>query len=67
MCETGGGSIDVLVSKLDGMDFSSVNGLTCITSENQLVFMLLRCRTEKLSGKRTFNPKIYGDVKIEIK
>ncbi len=39
--ETGGVSIDIRVSKLDGMDFSSVNGLSCITSENQLVSMLL--------------------------
>ncbi len=35
--ETGGGNIDIRVTKLDGMDFSYVNGLPCITSENQLI------------------------------
>ena len=48
LCETGGGNIDIQVSKLDFMDFSSVNGLSCITSENQLVSMLLQCTTEKI-------------------
>ncbi len=58
--ETGGGNIDILVSKLDGMDFSSVNGLSCITSENQFVSMLLWCKTEKIWGKRALDPKSTG-------
>jgi hypothetical protein len=33
--------MDTLVSELDCMDFSSVNGLSCIVGENQLVSMLL--------------------------
>jgi hypothetical protein len=40
--------MDTRVFELDCMDFSSVNEilLVCIVSENQLVSMLLRCRTE---------------------
>ena len=63
--ETGGGNIYIRVSKLDCMDFSSVNGLSCITSENQLVSTLLQCRTEKIWGKRTLDPKSMGMWKSE--
>ena len=46
--ETGRGNIDLRESKLDSLDFSSVNGLSCITGENKLVYMLVRCRSEKI-------------------
>ena len=58
--KTGGSNMDIRLSKLDCMEISSVNGLSCITSENQHVSPLLWCRTEKIWGKRTFNPKSTG-------
>ncbi len=42
---TGGGNIEILVSKLDCMNFSFVNGLSCVISENQLVSILLHTHT----------------------
>jgi hypothetical protein len=51
------------------MDFFSVNGLSCIVCENQLVLMLLWCRTEKfwLGGKqkKTLNPTSTGSWKLK--
>ena len=63
--ETGGGNINILVSKLDFIEIFSVNGFSCITSENQLLSMLLLCRTEKIWRKRTLESKwwqIFWDV-----
>ncbi len=45
------------VSMLDCMDFSSVNWFLCIESGNQLLSILFGCRTEKIWGKETLNPK----------
>ncbi len=55
--ETGGGNIDLQVSMLDCMDFSSVNWFLCIESENQLFSILFGCRTEKIWGKEILNSK----------
>jgi hypothetical protein len=57
--------MDTRVSELDCMDFSSVNEILCIVSENQLVSMLLRCRTEKLWGKQTLRPKSTRSWKLK--
>ena len=57
--------MDTQVSELDRMDFSCVNGLSCIVSENQLVSMLLWCRTKKLWGKQALNPKSTGSWKLK--
>jgi hypothetical protein len=58
--------MDTRVSELDCMDFSWVNGLSCIVSENQLVSMLLRCRTEKVMRKTNIEPKVYMKLKVKI-
>jgi hypothetical protein len=52
-------------SNMECMDFSSVNGLSCIVSKNQLVSMLLWWRTEKSWRKRTLNPKSIGSWKLK--
>jgi hypothetical protein len=56
-------NMDTQVSELDCMDFSSLNGLSCIVSANQLVSMWIWCSTENLWGKRTLNPKSKGSWK----
>ncbi len=58
--KTGGSNINMRLSKLDCMEISSIKGLSCITSENQHVSMLLWCRAEKIWGKKKFNPKSTG-------
>jgi hypothetical protein len=55
--ETGEDNIDMLVLMLYCMDFSSVNQLSYLKSENQLVCMLFRCRTEKIWEKETLKLK----------
>jgi hypothetical protein len=57
--------MDTRESELDSMDFSCVNGLSCIVSENQLVSMLLWCRTKKLWGKQALHPKSTGSWTLE--
>ena len=65
-----GGNINKQVSVLDCMDFSifsSLNGFSCLISENQLIFTLLRCRKEKIWEKRSLNPKSTWTWQLEIK
>ncbi len=57
--------MDTRVCELDCIDFSYMNGLSCIISENQLVSLLLWCRTKKLWGKPTLNPKSTGCRKLK--
>ncbi len=55
--ETRGGNIDLLVLMLYCVDFTSVNWLLYLNSENQLVCMLSRFRIEKIWGQEILNPK----------
>ncbi len=64
--ETGGGNIDLQVSMLDCMDFSSINWFSCIESEHWLVSILIWCSTEKKWGKETLKPESTNTWKLKL-